>query len=89
MRKLKNCLKNVNQKRKEENLRRRDGSVHSLNGLAAASTQKLRNLSKKELLEDSGSTGKTEAKRKHLRTDLDLSRGYRYYEIIEETAAGH
>ena len=63
--------------------------MHSLNGLAAASTQKLRNLSKKELLEDSGSTGKTEAKRKHLRTDLDLSRGYRYYEIIEETAAVH
>ena len=84
MRKLKNCLKNVNQKRKEENLRRRDGSVHSLNGQAAVSIRKQLNLLRKGLLKDSGSIDKTEAKRKHLQTDLDLLRKCLYKNSLVE-----
>ena len=73
-----NYLQNVNQKRKEKNLQRRDGSVRFLNGQAVVSIRKQLNSLRKELLKDGGSLETMEVKRKHLHMDLDLSRKYLY-----------
>lgn len=58
--------------------------MHSLNSQAAVSIRKQLNLLRKGLLKDSGSIDKTEAKRKHLQTDLDLLRKCLYKNSLVE-----